>query len=161
VTALTNLLLLLVLLPTSSKLLNARLALSPVRSDLLLSRLSITLLCLGMILLFLAQSLPLFLPALILVSLGAGFPVLINSLISRLVTPDHAATLYTSVGVCEAVGFLISGPIFSWVYHWGLVLGGFWTGLPFLVAGILYACAMLGIGRLRVKDRVEEETNLL
>jgi len=96
-----------------------------------------------------------FIPALIISSLGAGFPVLLNSLISRLVTPDHAATLYTSIGVCETMGFLISSPLFSQVYHWGLVAGGVWVGLPFMVAGCAYACAVAGIGALRVNDKVE------
>ncbi|KAI9745833.1 MAG: hypothetical protein M1818_000514 [Claussenomyces sp. TS43310] len=140
-TALITLILFSALLPFGTKLLSHQCKLSLRATDLLLSRFSIFCLALGAFIIGWIPTTPAVISGVVITALGAGFPILLNNLISRTVISQHLSTLYSIVGVVDTFGSLISAPAFSALYQKGLELGGLWPGLPFIFAGGLYTVA--------------------
>lgn len=107
-------------------------------SDLLLSRVSATLLALGFLGIGLASNLPLLISALAFSSLGTGLFSFLRSLSTSLVEAHHVARLNSCIGVFDTVGLMIGSPLLATLFTRGIELGGPWFGLPFLFcAGVV------------------------
>jgi hypothetical protein len=72
-------------------------------------------------------------------TLGAGLSTFARSLLGTLVDPAMLGTLYSTVSVMDTIGSLLAGPAMSLAFKWGMRLGGFWVGLPYLVSTCLGA----------------------
>jgi len=83
-------------------------------------------------------------------SSGDGFGLLVRSLLTSLVEQHHIGTLYQIISVCGQLGLLVAGPILSTAFSFGLKLGGFWTGLPYIVAGCMFGTATIIVFTLRL-----------
>lgn len=67
------------------------------------------------------------------------------------VEKDQVAILYTALSIVDAIGALAGAPILAASFSAGLSLKGVLSGLPFLVAGGIYALAGSGIWALGVE----------
>jgi hypothetical protein len=54
-------------------------------------------------------------------------------------------TLYTAMEVMSYGGVLVGGPLLASAFRWGMRLGDFWMGLPFLVAAGFFLLAVLAL----------------
>jgi MFS family permease len=135
---------LLVFLPAGSWILVNKRGLGPLERDLLLARISIIFVIGGSFLTAFAPTVWLFISALVVTSLGAGFTTLCRALLNAVVEPHTVATLNTTISMMEGIMGLISSPFLGWLLSKGLELGGMWMGLPYLVcAGLATATGAL------------------
>jgi MFS family permease len=128
----------LVILPVTSDSLNksSRYKSRPIARDLLLARVSITIMTVGLLLMGVAGSPWLFIISLITVSIGNSFVALSRALLNALVEPHTIATLNTTVSVVEVL-MGMTAPAMSWFLGKGIELGDSWMGLPFVISGML------------------------
>lgn len=72
--------------------------------------------------------------------------------------PGHISTLYTAMGVMQASGALVAGPVLVVTFKAGLGWGEAWEGLPFLVVAVSFALGVVDLGAVRLKgDSIEGE----
>jgi MFS family permease len=100
-------------------------------------------LMLGSLTIFLAASAPVLILGQILFALGFAFSVTARSLVTNLVEKKDLATVYTGITVMKYGGALTGSPLLATTFGWGMQWGDPWVGLPFLVAGGLFALALL------------------
>jgi hypothetical protein len=81
----------------------------------------------------------------VLCSMGLAFIVPARSIVTSMVDKKHLAALYTTMSVLIYGGLLTGGPLFATAFSWGLEMGGFWLGTPFLVASGCFALASLAV----------------
>ena len=145
-----NLLVLLVLLPATSAFLESRPSFNAATKDKRLTQVSLFLLFCGFLLVFLAFRPVLIFIGLIVFALGSSFAVTARSLIAALVKKEALGTVFTAIAVVTSGGMLIAGPLLANTFRWGMCLGDFWMGLPFLVASLLYIVALLSVSFTRL-----------
>lgn len=128
----------LIILPVASDFLNKsrRYKSRPVARDLLLARITITIMAAGCLLMGVASVPWLFVISLITVSIGNSFVALSRALINALVEPHTIATLNTTTSLIEVIMGL-TAPAMSWLLGRGFELGGQWMGLPFMVTSLM------------------------
>lgn len=85
-------------------------------------------------------------------ALGAGFAINARSLATSLVRPTHFASINIALSISMSIGSMVAGPMLAATWHRGLVLGGAWLGLPFLVAGGLFALVNGVTWAIRLRD---------
>ncbi|KAF2157358.1 MFS general substrate transporter [Myriangium duriaei CBS 260.36] len=129
---------LLVLVPGANRLLSHYTGLSAVRRDLHLARASISLMAVGWVLTGLAPTLPLFVAALVVATMGYGAASLCRSLLTGFVAKHHVGKLYTAMSIVETLALMGGGPVTAGLWDAGLGLGGRAVGLPFLFLGVVW-----------------------
>lgn len=146
---------LLLFLPAMSYLLRHRLQLSSQKSDLVLAQGSTIIMGLGFLMIALAPTIPLLMVAMTLNSFGWGLTLFLRSLMTSLVEEHHIARLNTLMGVVDTMGFMVGSPFLAWAFGEGLELGGWRTGLPFLIcAGALGVVVVFQAG-IRIREEGE------
>ncbi|KAI9640537.1 hypothetical protein NHQ30_010835 [Ciborinia camelliae] len=114
-----------------------------ISKDLTVARLAAVSGIIGYFLIFTAPTaVPLTIGCLV-VSLSMPFVVAIISVANSFTPPDNTATLYTAISVSQSIGIIIAGPIFAKLYGAGMHIGLEWSGLPFAVAGSLFAVVLV------------------
>ena len=100
---------------------------------------------------------------LVILSLGSAFTITARSLVTSLVPPDHVGTLYSAIGISQAVGMFVAGPLFAYLFKLGMHLGNAWMGMPFLQAALFYLVATVAVWRVRISrsSRDEEQEPLV
>lgn len=93
---------------------------------------------------FASSSIPL-ISGQILFCLGHAFAVPARSLVASMVEQDHLGAVFTLISVMTYIGLLAGGPILAAMFKWGMTLGNFWMGMPFLVSGICFSFALLSV----------------
>lgn len=159
----TALILLVAILPLANYLLTARFSLSAQSKDLWLARVSIILSMIGSLTIGMSGTPSLMAmgesrcptggkssanhapTGVVVWAVGAGYSLLVRSLLTSLVEPHHVGTLNSTMAMLETIGSLLGGPLLSLSFRKGLDLGGIWLGLPFIGAGILSFIAALVI----------------
>lgn len=139
----------LLLMPAISFLLANTLRLSNSLKDLRLSQACSAISALGLVAIATAPSRAVLILGIVLLSLGAAFAVACRSFVTTLVRPDHVGTLYTSAAAVSSVGMVIAGPLLAYTFRVGLHWGESWFGLPFLMAGGLYALVSGALMRVK------------
>ncbi|RCI12671.1 hypothetical protein L249_0870 [Ophiocordyceps polyrhachis-furcata BCC 54312] len=145
VSSITSVIVLLVILPSVSRMLIERCAYSTLHRDLFLSRVSSAVIVVGVSILAFAPVPWLLVSSLVISSFGAGFVVLLRALLNALVEPQAAATVNTTISVVETLFSLAGAPALGWLLSSGLEAGGPWLGLPFLVSAGCSAMAFLAL----------------
>ncbi|KAK5996533.1 Efflux pump ustT [Cladobotryum mycophilum] len=79
------------------------------------------------------------------IALGFAFTVTARSFLTGMVDQRHLSLLYTSVTTVTYGGVIVGGPLLAAAFQWGLNLGHFWLGMPFLVTAVLFATATLAV----------------
>lgn len=54
-------------------------------------------------------------------------------------TSHDIARLFPTIATMGALRVLLSGPLLSPAFHWGMKFGDAWLGMPLLLCGILFA----------------------
>ncbi|KAJ5614803.1 hypothetical protein N7528_008457 [Penicillium herquei] len=104
----------------------------------------------GFLIVGLAPTTGLLIFGLVVVAMGAAFGVNTRSLATALVVPDHVGTLYSTFAISQSMGVCVAGPLFAYLFKWGMHLGNAWLGLPFLQAGLFFVLATVAVWRIRV-----------
>lgn len=107
----------------------------------------------GFLVIFVAETPPVLILGVVLVSLGIPFGMSVLSVATSLVPSDHVATLYSAASVMHSVGMLVAGPIFASVYGFGIRLGLSWSGLPFGLASLTFVLALIAVSCVRAGRR--------
>lgn len=89
---------------------------------------------------------------LVILSLGSSFMITTRSLVTSLVSPDHVFTLYSAIGVCQALGAFVAGPLFAYLFRLGMHLGDAWMGMPFLQAALFFVAATVAVWRVQIQS---------
>lgn len=136
---------------------------SAFEKDIILSRISFTLITAGLFIVALAPSIPVFIVGFFVATLGSGAHALVRSLLAGLVKPSEVARLFSVLSIVTAASILVSQPLNAAFYTWGLEKGGEWIGMPFLVWGFIVGLSSVSFWLLRLKRRVHlpEEESLI
>ncbi|KAK0733813.1 major facilitator superfamily domain-containing protein, partial [Lasiosphaeria miniovina] len=144
---------LVVLLPAASWFCLHRLAMAGVAKDLWLARISVACQASGCLVIGLASSGHMLLPALVWVALGSGADSLVRSLLNALVEQHHVGILNTLIAFLEMVGMMVISPLMAKCLSVGVHLGGAWVGLPFFVAAAFYCITATVLYAFRLSRR--------
>ncbi|RFU28106.1 hypothetical protein B7463_g8215, partial [Scytalidium lignicola] len=135
--AITTFVVLVVILPVIYSLLGSRLGLHTAMRDVVVARGSLIFMVLGSLAIGLAPTPGLFIVGTGITSFGAGYVSAIRSLVTSFLPADQVSRLYGIIAVIETVGNLVSNPLISKAFSWGMDLGGIWSGMSFIVAGLI------------------------
>ncbi|ETS77363.1 hypothetical protein PFICI_11237 [Pestalotiopsis fici W106-1] len=149
-----TLVLLAVILPALSSFLLIRLDLHESIKDKRLTQACGVLLAAGSSIIFFATSWEALLVGQFLFSAGCVFGVPARSLAAGMVDQKHVGVLFTVVSVAMQGGFIAGGPILATAFKWGMKLGDFWMGMPFLVALICFIVGTLSISAVTTKIQI-------
>ncbi|KAB8527817.1 hypothetical protein FH972_025468 [Carpinus fangiana] len=138
ISAVATLILLVAILPPVNKYLIQPCGFSVESANLSVARGSIVLLISGLVGIALSANVPTLLVAIVIYSFGAGLPAAIRTVASTFVPSDAIATLFAIFQTVDTIGSIASGPVLARAYVLGSGWGGVWSGLPFLLAGVLY-----------------------
>ena len=69
-------------------------------------------------------------------SLGFGFGVALQSLVTSLAPRNHIAKLYSAISVVETTGSLVGHPLLAMTFTAAINMGGVFLGLPFFVCAV-------------------------
>lgn len=119
------------------------------QSDKYITMMSGTCLVVGSFLIFVSAHPWVLILGQIFIAIGFAFTVTARSFLTAMVDPRYLSLLYTSVTTVTYGGLIVGGPILAGAFQWGLQLGNFWIGMPFLVTTILFAMATLAVAAAR------------
>lgn len=144
VQAAVSILMMAVILPTITKMLKTKYRISGPPLDLKIIRGSAPFLTIGCFLLGWASTPSLFITAIVIYTMGAGFRVTLESFLASTVRSDQLATLYVAISVIDTMGTFVASPLLAATFAKGLHMGGPWIGLPFIATSIIYLfCGVL------------------
>lgn len=141
-TAIINIILFLFIIPRATAHLTKNHSIDPQSIDRTLVRASLSLLCIGSLLIGLLpsrQTLPI---GICIFAAGFGSRVSALSLISYWIPSESKATLYAAIAVLENLGHAIGDPSMQQLFATALELPSHWLALPFYVTALLYALAL-------------------
>ncbi|MCJ1299926.1 hypothetical protein MMC08_002720 [Hypocenomyce scalaris] len=154
--ALVNLGLLLIILPAITHVLVNRYSLRAMNKDLRLSQCSGILLTVGSVAMALSEKPAGVAAGLVVFALGSAIHLTARSLVASMVEPNQVGTLFTAIAVVSGAGQLIAGPMLANAIRRGMILGGAWIGLPFVVAAGLYLLVTAALVCVRLPEGGEE-----
>ncbi|KAK1961570.1 MFS general substrate transporter [Colletotrichum sublineola] len=149
--ALSNLMLLAILIPSVTYVLVYKWSMSDQYTKLLLARASATSLTLGAFIVGFASSSVVMVIGVCVFALGSGYRPLIRSLLASAVD-DNVGMLFTMIGIFETTGNLIAGPLLSVLFRTGMEWGGAWIGLLYITTGCLLAIVTAIVVSTRLSD---------
>jgi MFS family permease len=157
-----NLVVLAILLPTLSVFLLRRMHLHEMAKDKRIAQICGICLTAGSAMVFLAKSWITLTIGETLASLGYSITVPARSIVTGMVERRHLGALYMVISVLTYASVLGGGPLFASTFKWGMQLGDFWAGMPFLIAGGCFLFALLAVSVAarpnREQDRNSEES---
>jgi len=136
-----------------------RYGMSPEIANLTVAQVSICLLASGCIIIGLAPDVGVAIVGLVVVSLGLGFGIAMQSFATTLVSKEHIAKLYAGISVFETLGSLLSHPIIAASLAAGINMRGILTGLPFYLCALLYGVAAVPVWIVRVRHLKQDKHN--
>lgn len=148
---------LLIALPALAHHLTKRLHFAAQRKDLVLARWSAATLAVGFLGIGLAPSLPWLVAALPVQVAGWGVMFLIRSLVTSFVEQHHVARLYTVLTLVDAAGLMAGTPAMAGLFDWGLSVGNWASGLPFVACAGAVVAVAVALLWIRLDDEVEGE----
>ncbi|KAM3555737.1 hypothetical protein MY1884_005433 [Beauveria asiatica] len=140
-----TLLLLAIIFPAATQFLTQLLA-TPIQiTNLYLARISILASFVGALVIGLSENAIFMILGLALSTLTYGYQVLVRSLLASVVDGHHSNVMYTTITLFESMGSIMAGPLLSASFREGMKWGEAWLGLPFLLTGVLYGSATVGL----------------
>lgn len=143
---------LLIFIPTVSKILLVACGMSNTQKDLILVRGSAVLLMVGTLLLGISEVSSVAVFSFIVFALGNGFTTVSKSLLTTFGPPEMAGTLLSAMNVCAALGAVIAGPSITVTFNLGLEWGGAWIGAPLFFITLLYALTLASVCILKAPE---------
>ncbi|KAM3469584.1 hypothetical protein MY5147_006941 [Beauveria neobassiana] len=89
---------------------------------------------------FAAQAAP-FIVGITILSLGSGYLASLRSLANALVPQAQVGLVNGQIGLATGVGSLVAGPSMAAAFQRGMRLDGLWSGLPYIIAAVLFSAA--------------------
>ncbi|KAM3491160.1 hypothetical protein MY3957_005566 [Beauveria namnaoensis] len=89
---------------------------------------------------FAAQAAP-FIVGITILSLGSGYLTSLRSLANALVPQAQVGLVNGQIGLATGVGSLVAGPSMAAAFQRGMRLDGLWSGLPYIIAAVLFSAA--------------------
>lgn len=123
--------------------------------DLRFTQLSAALLGISLFLIGISPSVYLIILSVVLFSIGSAMDLLIRSVATTLVDPDHVAALFTGLAVVESLAVFCAGPALAALFSWGMLLDGEWQGLPFYAVGTLLLFSAVGLLFVKLPKRAD------
>jgi MFS family permease len=136
---------LLAVLPAIYALLTSRFGFSVAVKDLFVTRASLIFNVFGALLIAVSPAPSFLIISVTVYSFGYGFSAAVRSLLTSLVRPDQISRMYAILSILDTIGNLVSGPVLSGAYSWGLHRGGLWSGSVFGIVALLFAVVCLPI----------------
>ncbi|KAJ5174143.1 MFS multidrug transporter [Penicillium canariense] len=140
-----NLLVLVTLIPTLKRLFTNSGRCGQAQSDKYITLISGACLALGSFIIFLAASPAVLILGQIFFAIGFSFTVTAHSFLTAMVDSHHLGLVNTGVTTANSVGHMAGGPLLASIFQWGLQLGHFWVGIPFLFTAVLLLIATLAV----------------
>lgn len=140
VSTITNMTMLLAVLPFLSWYITKRTALHPLIRDLWLVRMTGIFLSLGCFMVAVAYKPWFLIAALVIFSMGATYTNICRAVLNAVVEPHTIGTLNTAIGWVEQLSTLVSAPVISALLRAGTRIGGAWVGLPYMAATVMAVC---------------------
>ncbi|OLN96521.1 hypothetical protein CCHL11_00775 [Colletotrichum chlorophyti] len=137
VSTITNMAMLLAVLPALGWLITKRTGIHPLIRDLWLTRMTGILLTLGCFMVSIAFAPWFLVAALIIFSTGTCYTNICRAVLNAVVEPHTIGTLNTAITWVEQVSMLISAPVISALLRAGNAAGGVWVGLPYMMATLM------------------------
>ncbi|KAM0245081.1 hypothetical protein ACHAQJ_010660 [Trichoderma viride] len=155
----TSAIVLLVMLPTITWIVNRRLHLDILTRDLYFSRGSIICILAGNALTVIASTPWLLAISLITLGFGTGLQPQIRAILASLVEAHALATVNTAIASAETMVNLVGTPVLGWLLSKGIALGGFWMGLPYLATTLcaIGSCIAIFIFRIPPQSAKSDE----
>src|ERR1700761_3320718 len=150
-----SLLALAMIIPGLSYLFTQKLRTAASLKDKRLSQINGMLVIVGSVVSFLASKMSVMIAGQILFAFGCTMTISMRSLVTSMVDPEHLGILYTGISSVMYMGVLVGGPLLAKVFSWGMKLGDFWIGLPFLVAGGFLTSSLLAISAVQLDSGIE------
>lgn len=114
-------------------------------TNLYLARICILTSSIGAFVIGLSENISFLVVGLGLFTLSYGYPMLIRGLLASIIDSRHAGVMYTTISLFESMGTIVAGPLLSVSFRQGMKWGEAWLGLPFLLTGVLFGSATVGI----------------
>ncbi|KAM0816493.1 putative Major facilitator superfamily (MFS) profile domain-containing protein [Seiridium cardinale] len=130
-----------VVLPALSRFILAWLKIPEKAKNKLLTQVCGLFLAIGAAIIFLANSWVAMIVGQLVFSAGSVFLVPARSLLAGLAEQKHTGALFTLSAVMLHGGFLAAAPTMAATFKWGMKLGEFWMGMPFLIS---FGCFLTG-----------------
>ncbi|WQF82994.1 Putative major facilitator superfamily, MFS transporter superfamily [Colletotrichum destructivum] len=137
VSTVTNMIMLLAVLPAVGWYITKRTGVHPLIRDLWLVRLTGILLTLGCFMVAIAFAPWFLIAALIIFSTGTVYTNICRAVLNAVVEPHTIGTLNTAISWVEQMSLLVSAPIISGLLKAGNAAGGVWIGLPYMAATLM------------------------
>lgn len=154
--AATNLVTVAVVLPLLNLFLLKKLSLPAHRADMWIARFSIILTTVAFFVMGIAAHPVLLILGLLIFNLGTGYNAAMRSVSIHVVggqsSPD-IAKLMSTIAIAESFGAMVAGPLLSEMFQWGMDLGTFWLGLPFLGSTMIFAFMTFITFAINVHDK--------
>lgn len=144
-------------LPAASWYLMKKRGIESRKKDLILTKVSVVSLMIGTLGIGLSPHVALMIFFLVVQTLGAGFVYTTRSLVTTMIQRDQTARLYTVIEIIQALGMILASPTMTTFFKWGLDLGGFWTGLAWMLATGLFGVVAVVLWRVEVPVRAMNE----
>ncbi|ORY56601.1 major facilitator superfamily domain-containing protein [Pseudomassariella vexata] len=151
-----NIVLFLGLLPQVIAYLTTKRHIPPQLIDYQVVRASLCILALGALLMGLAPSMYMLVPAVLLFASGYGTRVAVLSIVSSWTTDNVRARVFSIAQLLENTGRMASDPMLLRIFAASIPLGGFWQGLPFFVAASCFGAGALAWRFVRVEPRSQQ-----
>ncbi|EJP63623.1 MFS transporter [Beauveria bassiana ARSEF 2860] len=134
-----NIVCLLVVLPNVSRVLSQ--TMPATAKELRIVKASVLCWTVGLALMaFAAQAAP-FIVGITILSLGSGYLASLRSLANALVPQAQVGLVNGQIGLATGVGSLVAGPSMAAAFQRGMRLDGLWSGLPYIIAAVLFSAA--------------------
>lgn len=154
--AATNLVAIAVFIPLANVFLLKKLRLPAHRADLYIARGSIILTTISFIVMGIAGYPALLIIGLLIFNMGTGYNSAMRSLSIYVVGGQSSldiGKLMSTIAIAESIGAMVSGPLLSQMFQWGIGLGGFWIGLPFLFSVVIFTGMTFVTYKIRVREK--------
>ena len=86
---------------------------------------------------------------------GTGFAAAMRSIAIFMIGGQASrdiARLFATIAIMEALEVLLSRPLLSLAFRWGMKLGDAWLGMSFLLCGILFALIIIVTLTVSLRD---------
>ncbi|KAK6066940.1 MFS multidrug transporter [Seiridium cupressi] len=141
-----------VVLPALPRFILAWLKIPEKAKNKLLTQVCGLFLAIGAAIIFLANSWVAMIVGQLVFSAGSVFLIPARSLLAGLTEQKHTGALFTLSAVMLHGGFLAAAPTMAATFKWGMKLGDFWMGMPFLVSFGCFLTGTMLLSLIVVKD---------
>lgn len=141
VSTITNMVILLAVLPALSWYITKRTGMHPLIRDLWLVRMTGIFLSLGCFMVAVAYKPWFLVAALVIFSMGTTYTNICRAVLNAVVEPHTIGTLNTTISWVEQLSKLVAAPVISALLRAGAAAGRPWIGLPYMAATVMAVTA--------------------